>query len=141
MSPKLRDVKNALSHSGSTDNVAMLPFSPGQKLRVAREQAGLSQAEVAEKLFLHVGFVAHLENDAFDLLPGATFIKGYIKSYCRVLGIKPEPLIALFNELEIDVDEPSSTTGQVNTPVKPINGFKVKRSVDDIPPFKERRTA
>ncbi|MEJ2669337.1 MAG: trigger factor [Gammaproteobacteria bacterium] len=99
------------------------------------------RAEVAEKLFLHVGFVAHLENDAFDLLPGATFIKGYIKSYCRVLGIKPEPLIALFNELEIDVDEPSSTTGQVNTPVKPINGFKVKRSVDDIPPFKERRTA
>ena len=107
---QMKPAGDALVCPENAGNVAMLPFSPGQKLRAAREQAGLTRVEIADKLFLHVGFVTHLENDAFDQLPGATFVKGYIKSYCRVLGIKSEPLIALFNELDVDM-KPSGAGG------------------------------
>lgn len=98
MTRKVKQKGKQASNAGAADNVATLPLSPGQKLRQAREKAGLTEGEIAERLFLHVGFVTHLENDAFDQLPGPTFVKGYIKSYCRLVNLSPDPLIALYKE-------------------------------------------
>lgn len=98
MTRKAKQKGKQANTASANDNVATLPLSPGQKLKQAREKAGLTEAEIAERLFLHEGFVKHLEADNFDKLPGPTFVKGYIKSYCRLVNLSPDPLIALYKE-------------------------------------------
>ena len=72
---------------------------PGVLLRDARESAGLSQREVASKLHLDLKVVIALEEDDFSVLPTATFVRGYLRSYTQLLGVPTGPVLeALDNE-------------------------------------------
>lgn len=71
----------------------------GQVLRHAREERGESLVDVAYALKLAPRQVEAMEADRFDLLPGAAFIKGFLRNYARYLGVHGEPMIAgLHNE-------------------------------------------
>lgn len=61
--------------------------SIGQVLSAARQANGLSMRDVAQQLNLAVATIESLEEDAFDQLPGLTFVKGYLRSYARLLGL------------------------------------------------------
>src|SRR5690606_33514344 len=60
--------------------------APGEKLRILREEKGLSKSQVAEALRLTIHYVTALENDEYHKLPGKIFVKGYFKSYAVLLG-------------------------------------------------------
>jgi len=62
--------------------------SIGKILREKRENLGLSQEEIAERLKLRIGFVDAIEKEEWDKLPHPTFVKGFIRSYARLLGIE-----------------------------------------------------
>ena len=57
----------------------------GQALKKRREEAGMSLEQLAGALKLSVLQLQRLENDEHELLGPATFVKGYIRSYCRDL--------------------------------------------------------
>ncbi|MBD1390803.1 DUF4115 domain-containing protein [Neiella sp. HB171785] len=59
----------------------------GQLLQQAREQAQLSVADVAARLNLRPVVIEALEADDNDNLPSSTFVRGYLGSYARLLGI------------------------------------------------------
>lgn len=59
----------------------------GVRLRRAREGAGLSVAQVAEKLRLKVATVEALEKEAFDALGAPVYVRGYYNSYARLVGV------------------------------------------------------
>jgi cytoskeleton protein RodZ len=61
--------------------------SPGTMLRAARENIGLERENVAEMLHLSTRQIDALENDEFGKLPGATYVRGYIRGYCQLLNI------------------------------------------------------
>lgn len=71
-------------------------YSPGQSLRDARERAGLSQREVAERLNLTAGQIAALEADDHAALSGPTFVQGYLRAYGRLLGVAGDELVARY---------------------------------------------
>lgn len=73
--------------------------TPGEMLRDAREKAGLSQQQMADKLFLKLKNVVDIENDHLDEAMSATFQKGYVRMYARQLGIQEAPVIDSFNRL------------------------------------------
>ena len=97
--------------SGSTDKPsATAPARgpdtlPGVILRRARETQRLSLEEVAERLNLLPGKVKALEADDYSALPGATFVKGYIRSYARLLNIPSEELVQSY-ELASGCNQP-----------------------------------
>mgnify|MGYP000856802679 CR=1 FL=1 len=68
-------------------------LSTGQRLRTAREQLGLSQQAVAERLCLKVSTVRDIEEDTLPADLAATFLRGYIRSYARVVHIPEEELL------------------------------------------------
>ncbi len=70
----------------SVDEEAMLP---GERLRRAREEQGLSQDEVSKHLRLSLSYLRALEEDDYDRLPEPPFIKGYLRNYARFLGLPP----------------------------------------------------
>ena len=82
----------------SVDEEAMLP---GERLRRAREEQGLSQDEVSKHLRLSLSYLRALEEDDYDRLPEPPFIKGYLRNYARFLGLPAEELARRFQQ-EVD---------------------------------------
>ncbi|WP_280568326.1 RodZ domain-containing protein [Chromohalobacter sp. 296-RDG] len=60
---------------------------PGTRLQREREQQGLSLEEVAEQLNLRPAVVTGLEEDRFDQVPIATYRRGYLRAYAKLLGL------------------------------------------------------
>ncbi|QMI06097.1 cytoskeleton protein RodZ [Citrobacter sp. RHB25-C09] len=67
--------------------------STGVRLRNAREQLGLSQQAVAERLCLKVSTVRDIEDDKAPTDLASTFLRGYIRSYARLVHIPEEELL------------------------------------------------
>jgi cytoskeleton protein RodZ len=65
----------------------------GQELAAAREARGLALADVAQQLKFTPRHLEALEQEQFDALPGATFARGMVRSYARLLKLDPEPLV------------------------------------------------
>jgi cytoskeleton protein RodZ len=65
----------------------------GQELAAAREARGLALADVAQHLKFAPRHLEALEQERFDALPGATFARGMVRSYARLLKLDPEPLV------------------------------------------------
>lgn len=70
----------------------------GQVLREAREARGLSVFEVAQSLKFGVRQIEALEADNYGALPpGATFLRGFVRGYAKLLKLDPVPLLELLD--------------------------------------------
>ncbi|MEA9392468.1 cytoskeleton protein RodZ [Acerihabitans sp. TG2] len=67
----------------------------GTRLRQAREQMGLSQQAVAERLCLKVTTVREIEEDKANPNLASTFLRGYIRSYARLVHVSEEELLPM----------------------------------------------
>ena len=76
-----------------TEPVQQPGLSPGQVLANRREEWGLTTQEVAANLNLGAETIESLEADDYENLPGSTFVKGYIRSYARLLKLDAEDLL------------------------------------------------
>ncbi len=72
---------------------------PGQQLRAAREAQGLQLNQIGERLHLREELVKALENDDYDHLPSAVFVRGYIRNYARALNMDEIPLLQAFDRI------------------------------------------
>jgi cytoskeleton protein RodZ len=70
------------------------PPSYGLRLKWERERAGLSVTDVAARLRLHPKQVRALEQETLDVLPEAAYVRGFVRSYARILNVDPAPLLA-----------------------------------------------
>jgi len=77
------------ANSGSTES-----FSVGKTLRAAREQMDLSVNDVANRIKFAPRQIESLEADDYALLPEAAFVRGFVRSYARLLELDPAKLIA-----------------------------------------------
>ena len=73
-------------------------LSPSIALIEAREKLGLSQKEVAEKLFLPITVIKYIEEGEFDRLPRQAFIRGYLRSYARVVQLSGDHIVELYEK-------------------------------------------
>ncbi|MCY4533112.1 MAG: DUF4115 domain-containing protein [Gammaproteobacteria bacterium] len=67
-----------------------------QCLSAAREAMGLSQKEIAKALNLTESFVRFLDEGQFDKLPRPAFVKGYIRSYAKLVQLQGDEMIAIY---------------------------------------------
>jgi cytoskeleton protein RodZ len=71
--------------------------NPGLQLSSIRMQKGYTIEYVANKLHLRARIIELIENGDFNLLPEPVFIKGYLRAYAKLLGVSPDPFLAIFN--------------------------------------------
>ncbi len=69
--------------------------STGARLRQAREQMGLTQQNVAERLCLKLTTVRDIEEDKSPADLASTFLRGYIRSYARLVHVPEEDLLPM----------------------------------------------
>ncbi|MDY0270501.1 helix-turn-helix domain-containing protein [Trichloromonas sp.] len=79
-------------------------LSVGSRLRLRREELGLSLADLADKTRVRLSFLQSLEEDRFDAFPGEAYLFGFLKSYAEALGLSPE---ALTEELRAQIGKGS----------------------------------
>lgn len=82
------------AYSADAPTAAPEPSSVGATLRESREAAGLSIDAVAQQLKLAPRQVKALEDDEHDLLPGRTFVRGFVRNYARLLHLDPDAVVA-----------------------------------------------
>jgi len=80
--------------SEAPGNAEAQPISVGTVLREARERLGLSVDEVFNRIKFAPRQISALEADNFAQLPEITFVRGFVRSYARLLQLDPAPLLA-----------------------------------------------
>lgn len=69
------------------------PASFGARLAAAREKERLSVGDMAARLRLHVNQVRAIEGENLAQLPEPAYVRGFVRSYARSLGLDPAPFI------------------------------------------------
>jgi len=76
------------------------PKSPGRLLAAARQARGMTVTEVALRLKFSPRQIEALESDRYDVLRGPAMVRGMIRTYARLIGADPGPLLdALHQQL------------------------------------------
>lgn len=97
----------------------------GEALKEERVKHRLRLEDLSRKTRIRIAYLEALEANQFELLPSATFVKGYIKTYAQVFGFDHEPLIAL---LRRDYKPSAKGTLVPREFIKPILKNRAKRT-------------
>ncbi len=65
----------------------------GDHLRARREEIKLSIEKVSQKTKINLNILRALEANNFQALPSPAYIKGFVMSYARVVGLSPEDVL------------------------------------------------
>ncbi len=70
------------------------PESVGELLRAARESAGFSIGEIANRLRMGTKQIDAIERADYSALPQGIFLRGFIRNYAKVVGINIDEALA-----------------------------------------------
>jgi cytoskeletal protein RodZ len=68
-------------------------FEIGDSLREARIRKGLNLKEAEDATKIRSKYLQALEDDDFEVIPGPTFVKGFLRTYAEFLGLEADLLI------------------------------------------------
>lgn len=92
--------------------------SRGALMRIAREKAGLTVQQLANAMNLSQKQIVALEADDLDALPSATFVRGFVRNYARIVGCDP-------NQFAVDDEE--------HTPLSQASAFQLSPPAENMP--------
>ncbi|WP_425802332.1 helix-turn-helix domain-containing protein [Desulfitobacterium sp. Sab5] len=72
----------------------------GQLLRTAREEKGWSLLQAEEVTKIRVRYLEAMEAENYSILPGATYVRGFLRTYSKNLGLNPEEIVELYKANE-----------------------------------------
>lgn len=96
---------------------AAIPLSLGRMLREARERLGLSVADVAAQTKFAPRQVEALEADDFKHLPETAFLRGFVRSYAKILNMDAQTILAALPQTKATVAELIPASVDVPFPV------------------------
>jgi cytoskeleton protein RodZ len=70
-----------------------MPQAIGDTLREARMRQKIDITEIEAKTKIRAKYLRAMENEEFDLLPGTTFAKSFLRTYAEALGLDSHRLI------------------------------------------------
>lgn len=86
----------------------------GKILRAAREERGWTLMDAEEATKIRTRYLQALENEDYAVLPGSAYIKGFLRTYAKQLGLNPDMLVGLY-KANSSPDEPV-----LHSPLPPI---------------------
>lgn len=81
----------------TTPNPERVQF--GARLRQQRESKSLTMPDVVKLTKIPEKTLLHLEEGAFELLPAEVFVRGFLKSYCRAVGLDVDATVLDYEAL------------------------------------------
>ncbi|MEA2719076.1 MAG: hypothetical protein QOJ39_940 [Candidatus Eremiobacteraeota bacterium] len=81
----------------------------GEEFRSAREARGLTLSDVAEQIHIRSVYLNAIENEEWPAIGAPVYVRGFIRTYARFLGLEAEDAVARFNQA-IPAERPSVTS-------------------------------
>ncbi len=70
----------------------------GEEFRSAREARGLTLSDVAEQIHIRSVYLNAIENEEWSAIGAPVYVRGFIRTYARFLGLDAEDAVARFNQ-------------------------------------------
>lgn len=70
----------------------------GDEFRSAREARGLTLSDVAEQIHIRSVYLNAIENEEWSAIGAPVYVRGFIRTYARFLGLDAEEAVARFNQ-------------------------------------------
>mgnify|MGYP000436251992 CR=1 FL=1 len=80
-------------------------FEIGSSLREARTRQGLDVNELELRTKVRGKYLRALEDERFELLPGHTYVKGFLRTYAEALGLDGQLYVDEYNSRYVAGDE------------------------------------
>jgi hypothetical protein len=80
-------------------------FEIGSSLREARTRQGLDINEMELRTKVRAKYLRALEDERFDLLPGHSYVKGFLRTYADKLGLDGQLYVDEYNSRYVAGDE------------------------------------
>ncbi len=99
--------------------------SLGEEFRAAREARKLSLSDVSEQIHIRAVYLQGIEDENWSAIAAPVYVRGFLRTYARFLGVDPERAIDRYNETlagaepvqtavgayrSVDFDEPRPTS-------------------------------
>ena len=92
----------------------------GPTLREARTRHHIDLVEIEEKTKIRVRYLRALENEEWDVLPGPTYTRSFIRTYASFLGLDGERLADDFRRLQEEQDPDPGGREPRTRPQRPL---------------------
>jgi cytoskeletal protein RodZ len=79
----------------------------GDILREARVHRGLSIRDVSDVTRIRTKYLEALEQDDFEVIPGSTFVKAYLRTYANLLRLDADAIVDEYRYMYERVDDDS----------------------------------
>ncbi|MCM0605039.1 MAG: helix-turn-helix domain-containing protein [Xanthomonadaceae bacterium] len=70
----------------------------GAHLRAEREKKGVTLEQLASATKINIRLLESLEGDRYNELPAKPFVRGFVTSYCKFIGINSEEILNQYNK-------------------------------------------
>ena len=94
-------------------------FEIGATLREARVRRRLTLQQIEEDTKIRVKYVQAMENEDFEVMPGPTYVKGFLRSYAAYLGLDARIILDEYRsrvEPNVQPHEPFGGTSALGRP-------------------------
>src|SRR5262249_52786959 len=71
----------------------------GATFKKSRESRGISLDQIAHGTRISTRFLAAIENEEFQVLPGGLFNRGFVRSFAEAVGLDPDQAVADYERL------------------------------------------
>lgn len=108
--------------------------SLGDFLRQERERRGITIEQVASATKINVRLLHSLEADHYADLPAKPFIRGFVTSYARFVGLDPNEILTRFNRFidEKALDRPTKDAGHSGYVFEKREGDQSRRTLSYV---------
>jgi cytoskeleton protein RodZ len=91
----------------------------GERFRAAREARGLTLSDVAEQIRIRSVYLAAIEDENWSAIGAPVYVRGFLRTYARFLGLDPEEAVEVFN------GESSQAPAHHHAPATPASSYRV----------------
>jgi hypothetical protein len=109
------------------------PLEIGATLKQARKRLGLEIRAVEDQTKIRIKYLRALEDEEWDVLPAATYVRGFLRAYAEVLGIDGEVLADEYRRRFEDPADEAHAMGE------PVLAERHRRQREPMRPLAERR--
>src|SRR5476649_2385656 len=85
--------------NGMRPQTGLFVSALGEEFRSAREARSLSLSDVAERLHIRSVYLAAIEDEDWHVIGAPVYVRGFMRTYARFLGLDPEAAVARFTSI------------------------------------------
>jgi cytoskeleton protein RodZ len=93
----------------------------GERLRDARRELGLDLEEITERTKIRARYLIAMEEERWEALPGAAYVRSFLHTYAEELGLDADALVDEYRSVEPARDRPG-LEATPSPPIKPAPG-------------------